>query len=499
MKRQPSILYLIAAFVLVTGLPYIVAYISAGENFVFGGFLLNPIDGNSYLAKMYLGWSGDWQFTLPFTAEKGDGSFLYLFYLFLGHVSRWIGVPLIVVFHIARSAGAAYLFFMLLSFSNRIFINNEDDRIKAVLLAGFGSGVGWLAIPAGHFTSDFWVAEAYPFLSAYATPHFAVGLGLVLNLLIISMLPPSKKSILSLFILSFLLAVIQPFGVVVAGLVIGMTIFWNGWRARKWDWQIPVPVLVGGGLPLLYQYWIIMTDPQLSLWNAQNLTPAPAWWDLLLSMSPAILLALFVVIKKIRGEDLQEKRLLILWLAASLVLIFFPFNLQRRFMLGMYVPIAFLAVWALSSLHKPRLGRLWPLLFGLSILTNVIILSAGIFGTTAKDPALYLTKGEYKALLWIQAETPQEAVILASPEMGRFIPAHTGRRVLYGHPFETINAKEQEQRILAAFTENQQDFMGIDYIFYGPRERHLGDLSDASGITPVYENQEVIIFKVEGP
>jgi hypothetical protein len=261
MKRQPSILYLIAAFVLITGLPYIVAYISAGENFVFGGFLLNPIDGNSYLAKMYLGWSGDWQFTLPFTAEKGDGSFIFLFYLFLGHVSRWIGAPPILVFHFARLAGAAYLFLMLVSFSNRIFNSSTDDRMKAVLLAGFGSGVGWLAIPAGHFTSDFWVAEAYPFLSAYATPHFAVGLGLVLNLFIISMLPPSKKSILSLFVLSFLLAIIQPFGVVVAGLVIGITIFWNGWRARKWDWQILMPVLVGGGLPLLYQYWIIMTDP----------------------------------------------------------------------------------------------------------------------------------------------------------------------------------------------------------------------------------------------
>ena len=39
-------------------------------------------------------------------------------------------------------------------------------------------------------------------------------------------------------------------------------------------------------------------------------------------------------------------------------------------------------------------------------------------------------------------------LILSSPEMGLFIPAQTGRRVLYGHPFETVNADAEKDLVL---------------------------------------------------
>ena len=67
------------------------AVIAGGDTHVFGGFLLNPLDGNSYLAKMQQGASGSWRFTLPFTPEPGEGAYLFLFYLALGHLCRLTG------------------------------------------------------------------------------------------------------------------------------------------------------------------------------------------------------------------------------------------------------------------------------------------------------------------------------------------------------------------------------------------------------------------------
>jgi hypothetical protein len=84
---------LIIIFLVLCTLPYVEAERVSGPETVFGGFFLNPIDGNTYLAKMRQGWDGAWQFRLPYTAEPGEGSYLFIFYLFLGHAARWLGIP----------------------------------------------------------------------------------------------------------------------------------------------------------------------------------------------------------------------------------------------------------------------------------------------------------------------------------------------------------------------------------------------------------------------
>ena len=98
--------WLVLAFILLAciGLPYVFAVLVSGKDYVFNGFLLNFGDGNSYLAKMYEGWNGSWRFTLPYTAEPGQGGYIFLFYLFLGHLARWLGLPLLIVYHAARLA-----------------------------------------------------------------------------------------------------------------------------------------------------------------------------------------------------------------------------------------------------------------------------------------------------------------------------------------------------------------------------------------------------------
>jgi len=541
--------------------------------------LLNPIDGNSYLAKMYQGWQGEWHFTLPYTAQPGKGAYLFLFYIFLGHLARLARLPLLVVFHLARLVSAFVLVltircFLFTSFSTirqtglgTESVDSSGDQGKpceliapspvliphtdAVFgLAILGLGLGWLAFPFGVITSDLWIPEAYPFLSAYANPHFALGLALLLWLLAlpsgegisgrasVSGLPartPASRmrqeicSGIPIGLVSFFLSVVYPFGVIVALVVLGGLAAWelgdqlnrtrrhnpelhssqqtepdkNSDIKLRWIW-----VLLFGAPLLLYDWWVVRINPVLAGWNAQNLTPTPPPWDLLLSFSPALLLGLFGVIFLWYRRD-RRFRLPLTWVVAAVILIYLPFGLQRRFMMGLFVPVVSLAglVLAQMEIKKRRLAwMLGKLVLLLSLPTTLLVVLIGDYGVQAHDPLLYLTRGESQALKWIEEITPEDALILASPETGLFIPAHTGRRVIYGHPYETVNAETEKQAVIRFFQEAKDNepyletFLSerqVDYVFYGPRERKLGSLPQIDSLIPVFSTNDVEVYQYQ--
>jgi hypothetical protein len=78
-------------------------------------------------------------------------------------------------------------------------------------------------------------------------------------------------------------------------------------------------------------------------------------------------------------------------------------------------------------------------------------------------------------------DTPPGALVLASPATGLYLPARTDARVIYGHPFETVDADTHEQAVEDFFAGrfSPGSFFAqypVNYIFYGPREKALGSL-----------------------
>lgn len=517
----------------VISLPYIYATVSASDSYVFGGFLLNPLDGNSYLAKLYQGWSGSWHFTLPFSAEAGQGGYLFLFYLFLGHLARWTGVSTLVMFHLARLVSAVFLVWAIYRFLSRL-LASSNPPVAIFALAVFGSGLGWLAIPFGAFTSDFWVAETYPFLSAYTNPHFTLGLALLIFLLTQALQPSVSiptdagqssiariKKPLSILLPSCLLALVNPFGVLIALMALGGLVVWDFLLLRKSPPYVPshpahpglfrrlpasfAPLMwtfLGGAPFLIYAFLVIRIDPFLAVWNAQNITPSPPLWDLLLSLSPALLLAVPGAWLSLRLVD-NRARLLVAWLVVDLLLLYLPVSLQRRLMTGLFIPVVGLAAigiqhWLQISPRRARLALIATLILALP--TNLVLLLAAFSGIQSHNSLLYLHRNEAHALVWIAENTPARAIILAAPETSLFIPAHTGRRVLYGHPFETLNAEQEKiavAQFYAADLSDALDYLAerqVDYIFFGPREQDLGTLPPLPGWQPVYQVDGVVIY-----
>lgn len=490
-------------------LPYLFAAQAAAPNFVFGGFLLNPLDGNTYLAKIYQGWQGAWRFRLPHTAEAGEGAYLFLYYLLLGHLARWLGLPLLLTFHLARLLGGVALLLALFRFF-AVLLPDERSSWLAFALAALGSGLGWLALPFGVFTSDFWVAETYPFLSAYTNPHFPLGLALLVWLFTGACGEGRNERPILIVLAGLALAIVQPFGIVVAAVVLGGVGLWEWLESgRKEKFSHLIWLLLGGGPVLLYDFWAIHADPILAGWDAQNLTPSPPPWDLFISLSPALWLAL-VGAREATRRRTAPGRLLLTWAGLGLLILYVPFSLQRRFMLGLFVPVAGLAAMGLESLaagHLRRFRWLVIIVFLLALPTNLIVILTGLHGAQIHDLAWNLTRGEAQALAWLAENSPHDALVLAAPDTGPLIPAHTGRRVLYGHPFETVNTPSEKAAVTRFFQEAGQSVeardllarRGVNYVFFGPREQVLSNgLFSTEGLQVVYQAEGVTVFAVLG-
>lgn len=507
MHKQARNLFIIYMVLII--LPYLFAGSRGGEERIFGGFLLNPSDGNTYLAKMYEGWRGEWSFTLPFTAEKGNGAFLFLFYLVLGHLSRVTGLSLILLFHIARVFGAAYLFYCLYDFILWIFVDRPSwvNRILALVL--FGSGLGWLLVPFGWVTSDLWVAESFPFLSGFANPHFSLGMALLLRIFLGLAKPGSMKAYFWLGIFSVVIAVIMPFGIVIAGCVGGLWLIVE-WRFEKiLRWKHALAAFLPGGMLVAYQYWITVTDLLLSKWNAQNLTPSPPVWDFLAAFSPALVLAAWGTWRLLREHTAgNTQRLLIVWFFTGLVLIYTPLALQRRFMFGYFIPVGVLAFEGLLRLPKLIIKKknLFSRIFVIfSVVSNAVVILITVFGVLSSSPNYYLSRDEAAAFSYLRNHTPENAIVVCSPEMGIYLPGATGRRVVYGHIFETVDALQNRKAVeefysgatsgvseRAFLTQNR-----AEYIFIGERERIIGTPAIIADFQPVFQNASVSIYAIQ--
>lgn len=505
----------ISGLVLLTTVPYLIAVNNAGEDYVFGGFLLNPLDGNSYLAKMYQGWRGDIKFTLPYTQEIGEGTYLFMFYLLLGHLARFGGIPLILTFHIFRLFASLLMLLSLYHFIADI-VSDVQTRRVAFFLAAFGSGLGWLFIAFGLFTTDFWVAEAYPFLSAYANPHFPMSIALLLFLLSINSSGSSRIdnwgsgiSIFLLIISTILLAIISPFGVVLAIFILGIMTLWdtkislNVIKGSPYAYRFLL-VLLSGTPILIYYLWVINADPLLRIWNSQNLTESPPVWDLIISFSPILIFSILSSRTILAHKKNKSAIMVIFWSIIGFIMLYVPVGLQRRFMMGLYIPLVILAaIWISEKISKTRRSLIWVVVIILFIIpTNLIILLAGWSGIQTHDTTIYHTRGESRAFDWIENHTTSDALILASADTGLLIPAYTGRRVIYGHPYETVNADAKKALVTGFFgSERDQlafdEFNDVDYVFVGPREIEQGGVPMGLDMHKIYDFDGVVIYERE--
>lgn len=484
-------------------LPYLAGALTAAPDRVFTGLQVNPLDGVSYLAKMQIGFNGGWLFQLRFTTESSAGAVLFTYFIALGHLARLFSLPLIVVFHAARLLGGLALLWQAYTLAARLSDSIARRRQMWGLIAG-SSGLGWLATLAGHgASSDLTIPESNTFYSLMANAHFALAMALMIALFVgvLETQRITARRVIGLSALSLLLAIIQPFAPFALFAILGVTLLLMWRRDGSWPRASFLITLGVGAITaplLIYVYAVTQVDPVLRGWSLQNQTPSPPVIDYLIGYGLLIGLAIPAARSAWRRRSNWDL-LLLAWIGVTALLLYAPISLQRRLSLGLHVPIALLAAEGLVQVAR---GRRWPRRFiaAATVPTSILIVLVLIGGAVARDPRLYVTPSESAAFEWLHARARFDDVVLAAPETGAFIPAFAGQRVVYGHPYETVDADRKRQRVTDFFAGKAPDLLReASYVFVGPRERALGAPSalDVSDLRVVFEVGDVTVYAVE--
>ena len=486
------------ALMVISILPYLIAWAVTPEEMHFTGLLINPQDGHSYIAKMRQGLNGSWSFRLPYTPEPHGGAPMYLFYLLLGHLSRWTGLPLIVVYHGARLAGSAAMLLALYALARRLS-DDVGERRAMLLLTALGSGLGWLAGLCGVRTADLWVTEAFPVYAMLANAHFPLAIGLMAGIANCQLRMAHGRGHewlwgLGMIVTALALGAIQPFGLAAAFGGLGVMLAAQVVRARVIPWRTVAWITVAGAVALvypLYMQWSLHADPVLAVWNAQNVTPSPPLWDWALSYGLVLVLATLGAISAARRRA-EGDWLALGWVLVTLVGMYVPLPLQRRLSLGLGVPMGLLAGMGWWRVVRPRIaarrrGRLQGLVVTFCTLTPIFLVTVTLVAALAGTSWFYLSDGEWAALEWLRKDGDPERVVLCAPQMGLFVPAWAGQRVVYGHPFATVDAERREAQVKAFWggemdAAERESFLRenrVGYVLIGPREMGIGDGSAA--------------------
>lgn len=528
MSRIPRAVWLFALiFALAALLPYAVGYLNAPPGGAFTGNALEQtrVDANSHFAKMQLGLRGEWLLHIQFTPEDHPGALIQPLYLLLGNLARLFGLSIDVVYHAARFAGAFGMVVVIWLFVAR-FLDSPRARWTAFLLATVTGGAGWLlyllapAQTANLAPIEFWLFDAYTFLTALIFPHFPLTAALLVGLLLAFdswLRAPTWKLAALMAGLSLPLGWMQPFGLLLTGLVIAMLALWALMRGRlRWQQGVMlVPVALAHTIPVVYHAAALASHPVWRSYTAQNITLSPPPVYYLFGYAWLLAPAIPGLFHLWRARD--ERLLLpVVWTLLTVTLVYAPLQMQRRYLMGVQVPLAVLAAVGLEQAAQwwaARGGsaRRWRLLLTagllLSAMSHVLLLASTILTVNpASRPLLFLTADELDALAWLRAQPP-ETVALAAFSSGGRIPAYTGRRVYLGHWIETMDFPARQRRVQAFFdpagmSDSERLALlqenGVDVVWYDAAARALGSWSPdkADFLRPAFVSGGVTIYEV---
>lgn len=505
-----------------------------------------PTDFNFYLSRIRQGIEGRFTVIEQYTSEPHKGSFIHVFYLWLGWLGRWTRVPwhrAADVYHVARVVFGGLLLVMIAEFCKKAFEqripsssgltrgsrSKDTHSILAFLLAVTAStwpklvffNGGWRF---GGFMPWWSVMDSLQRITFI--PHLLAGQALIAFLVMaLSDADTMRKSGNGIFlgVLAFLLGIIFPPGLLfVIATVAVLTLL---------DRQEPVAraaVLLLGAPALGYLWLMTSFYPWRRLAEFDVVRPLPFdYGEYLLAVGPILPIG---VVGLAVALVCRQKRLFpaVAWVIAwALLLVAFRFIPQQsplRFSeMIPHVPLAVLASHLFShvSARYRRYARhivFLPaslIVIGLGVMYSSFLwqkdfidhkMRAALPLVPTGSYVMYPLKDFIAAIRYLQDATgSREAVILSETTAGNYIPVYAGNTVYVGHA-NTVRAEEKEATVKAFFSgrmkpDDARAFLereNLHWIFYGPQEKEDGGIGNLAKRYPflheTYRNGFVTIY-----
>jgi hypothetical protein len=262
-------------------------------------------------------------------------------------------------------------------------------------------------------------------------------------------------------------------------------------------------------LPLiLYYVYRFSRDPFLQAWTQQNQIPSPHPIHYLLAYGAVLIPVLFAIFKK-PWRDQPLWLLPVGWVVAFPLLAYFPHNLQRRLVEGIWVAMLILAAYGLHQwvTHPGLKAAARTTLTAAALLSSIMLFAGSVQVASNPAPPAFVAVNQTRAFQWLAENVTSGSVVLAEYATSNALPAWAPVVVPIGHGPESVGLTELKPQVYAVYgdslsSDGRYSWLqdeSIDFVFYGERERLLGvwNPDHESYLTNVYQSDSIAIYEVD--
>lgn len=538
-KEWRFLIVMILVVIVITSGPYLFGWLNAPkDSYYLGMSILSPADPPVYYSWFNQVKEGRLIFKNLFTSGPQTAVIVNSYWLFPGFLAKFFKISAPLAYQIARILTIPFLIITLYILISYIFPEFLKRKVTLTFML-FASGISGLFAPEfykgsfeinGYFylPADLWVSESNIFLTMLHSGHFIASLTLLVLIFLLILIFLESKKISQIVLAGVLALILFSFHLYTAPLIfMVLGIFWlaSSFINKKINWRFFKSLVIFGliSLPLFFYYWLVLLfDPLMIQKAIQNISLTPAWYLNIFSYGFLLIFGLLGLILFFKNKEYQDSKKLFLavWLIVQFVIIYLPFNFQRRIMEGLQIPLVFFTVAALFFIYRKLKIKLsqktfnfWVknpmilifLFFILFCFTNFLVWFSNFYYYFYDDGYFYWPKDEILAMKYLN-QLPDDIVILSGSVAGNFIPAFSDRTVFLGHKVETLFFDSKRLLVTWFFETNNQDeqkikFLkdnNITHLYYGGLERVGGEFNPEakSYLKKIYQQGEVVIYQV---
>lgn len=514
-KQRFLIFFISFLTVFLANIPVFWGYLNQSEGFTFNS--VGRDDEYVYLSWIKQSKQGQWLFDNPYTIERHERLYLNPLFLFLGKIAAVFNSPPFLVFNLSRFVFGFLLLLVIYQFLS-YFTQNLKLRLFTFLVICFSGGFGFLgnfAREQGWLFYNLWASrkinEGLTFTSLLFYPQSVVSVALMLSYFSV-FFQILKKPGLWLFVLGGvlgnLLILIHPYDVIVLLLAPFVFLVLRQFKKKRWFSFVILGLTLLPGT--LYVFLVPRLEPVFKAWTYVSQS-SPSLFQFFLLYGFLAIFATLQVVSYFRQQEKKRFAFLVGWFLLLPFLLKLPVFFQRRLIEGAHIPISILASFFLFKILKKF--RKPCFFFFLSVIFlsfhNIYFLKSKI-DLLKNDPKGYyfLSKEKILALSWLDKNFHNKNV-LAIPDDGLIISAFSDNRVYWGHWANTPDSIKKGEILTSFLDKDTPDFERaafleaekIDYFFFkkdkiSPVKVEIFDPDDKPYLKSVFENKEVVIFKV---
>ncbi|GAB4112065.1 MAG: hypothetical protein Fur005_14250 [Roseiflexaceae bacterium] len=457
--------FMIVAILLVTAIPYAYAATTVPEGKYYTGLMLGVPDHLQYFA-----WMRDLAeqplAANRLTPEANDPAFFNLLWWMVGRFAAATGMELPLLYALLRVCAVALCLSTGYAFFSVTIPNMKLRRLAFIIFSiSGGLGIIWviakyaLNLPEVPFPDDVYTSEANTFFMSLSFPHFTLASALltgIFALMIYAMKTRQYRYAVGAGVVSIILGMQHTYDLIT---VYGVLCLFGALRWMR-DRRFPTFLFACGLIvvalsapPAFYMFLLVKLNP---IWgevlaqfdNAGVFTPPI--YRLFILLGIPFILALIAFRPKMLQSKSDAELFVASWFVAHFALVYIPTDFQIHMLLGWQVPIAVLAAIALSTIIAPWLHKrlkLSPTLtsaaVGLIVLstlaTNAYLLGWRVLDMSRYENPYFLTSNEVAVLDWLEQNTTRNDVVMATLEIGQFVPMWSDSRAFVAHWANTLD------------------------------------------------------------